>query len=346
MKKIISLALSVILVLSSLSFGVVTAFANTKQTAPKIGLNETVEAYVDVNNKSYVEFTPATTGYYEFYCFTQSYGGNIMASIVDFDGETDNSVINDNYNPNLLCAAELMAGKTYYYVLESAQPAFSSVVSVRTHTHSFGAVETYPAHFDQNDSALSYDGYSESICAFCPANTITAYYVAPGKAKAKTKTFTYNKKKKTTKITVYDRAGNIISPSNYTVSYKNNTKPGFATVNIKFKGVYTGSMSCRLTIKPKKQSISSIKSKSKKKIALKWKKDSTVTGYQIQYSTSKKYTKKATKTITINKKSTTSKTISKLKSKKKYYVRIRAYKQSQGKKIYGAYTKTKTIKVK
>ena len=97
MKKIISLALSVILVLSSLSFGVVTAFANTKQTAPKIILNETVEAYVDVNNKSYVEFTPATTGYYEFYCFTQSYDGNIMASIVDFDGETDNSVINDNY---------------------------------------------------------------------------------------------------------------------------------------------------------------------------------------------------------------------------------------------------------
>ena len=49
----------------------------------------TVEAYVDVNNKSYVEFTPTTTGYYEFYCFTQSYDGNIMASIVDFDGETD-----------------------------------------------------------------------------------------------------------------------------------------------------------------------------------------------------------------------------------------------------------------
>ena len=47
MKKIISLALSVVLALSSLSFGAVTAFANTKQTAPKIILNETVEAYVD-----------------------------------------------------------------------------------------------------------------------------------------------------------------------------------------------------------------------------------------------------------------------------------------------------------
>ena len=345
MKKIISLALSVVLAVSMLSFGTATALASTKNTAPVITLNSTAEVYVDASNKSYVEFTPATTGYYEFFCFNQSFGGNIMASIEDFDGETDNSVIND-YNPNLLCAAELMAGKTYYYVLESAEPAFSSVVSVRAHTHNFGAVQTYPSHFDQNDSALSYDGYSESICAYCTANTITAYYFAPSKANIKTKTFTYNKKKKTTTITVLDRVGNVISPSNYSISYKNNTNPGFATVTIKFKGVYTGTMSYKLTIKPKKQSISSLKSSGRKKMTLKWKKDSKVTGYQIQYSTSKKYSKKATKTITINKKSTTSKSISKLKSKKKYYVRIRAYKQSQGKKIYGDWTKTKTIKVK
>ena len=345
MKKIISPVLGVILAVTMLSFGNMTALANTKNTAPVITLNSTTEVYVDASNKSYVEFTPDTTGYYEFFCFNQSFGGNIMASIEDFDGETDNSVIND-YNPNLLCASELMAGKTYYYVLESSAPAFSSVVSVRAHTHNFGAVQTYPAHFDQNDSALSYDGYSESICAYCPLNTVTAYYFAPGKASLKTKTFTYNKKKKTTSITVFDRVGNVLSPSNYTVSYKNNTNPGYATVTIKFKGVYTGTMSYKLTIKPKTQSISSLKSTGRKKISLKWKKDSSVTGYQIQYSTSKKYSKKSTKTITVNKKSTTSKSISKLKSKKKYYVRIRGYKQSQGKKIYGAWTKTKTIKVR
>ena len=48
MKKIISLALSVILVLSSLSFGVVTAFANTKQTAPKIILNEIIKVMLNL----------------------------------------------------------------------------------------------------------------------------------------------------------------------------------------------------------------------------------------------------------------------------------------------------------
>lgn len=146
-----------------------------------------------------------------------------MASIVDFDGETDNSVINDNYNPNLLCAAELMAGKTYYYVLESSQPAFSSVVSVRTHTHSFGAVETYPAHFDQNDSALSYDGYSESICAFCPANTITAYYVAPVSKRLKQKHLHIIKRKKQPRLRFMTGREILFRRQNFTNRYKNNT---------------------------------------------------------------------------------------------------------------------------
>jgi hypothetical protein len=72
-----------------------------------------------------------------------------------------------------------------------------------------------------------------------------------------------------------------------------------------------------------------------------------VTGYEIQYSTSKKFTKKTTKTVTAKGKKVKSKKISKLKSKKTYYVRIRAYKnQSQGEKFYGKYSKTLKIKVK
>ena len=80
-------------------------------------------------------------------------------------------------------------------------------------------------------------------------------------------------------------------------------------------------------------------------VTVKWKKKSKIKGYQIQYSTDSKF-KKGTKIKEVNKNKTTSQSISKLKAKKKYYVRIRAYKQSQGKKIYGAWTKTKTIKVK
>lgn len=66
-----------------------------------------------------------------------------------------------------------------------------------------------------------------------------------------------------------------------------------------------------------------------KRLTLKWRKKSGIDGYQIQISTSKSYSKKQTYTVG---KSKTSKTITKyngkkLKSKKKYYVRIRAYKK-------------------
>ena len=42
----------------------------------------------------------------------------------------------------------------------------------------------------------------------------------------------------------------------------------------------------------------------------------------------------------------TSATIKKLKSKKKYYVRMRTYKVVNGKKVYSAWSKAKSVKVK
>ena len=74
---------------------------------------------------------------------------------------------------------------------------------------------------------------------------------------------------------------------------------------------------------------------------VKWKKKTKITGYQIQYSTSSKFSKKSTKTVKIKKAKTTSKKITDLKSSKKYYVRIRTY---QGKK-YSKWSKVKSIKI-
>ena len=68
-------------------------------------------------------------------------------------------------------------------------------------------------------------------------------------------------------------------------------------------------------------------------------------GYEIQYSTDKKFTKDV-KVVTISKTKITSQTIKKLKSKQKYYVRIRTYKKSGGEKIYSKWSKTKIVKVK
>lgn len=98
------------------------------------------------------------------------------------------------------------------------------------------------------------------------------------------------------------------------------------------------------TVKPKKTSIKKL-SKGKKKFTVTWAKVSGVKGYQIQYSSNKKF-KKSNKSVTVTKQKTTKATVKKLKSKKKYYVRVRTYKTVNGKKIYSSWSKVKSVKTK
>lgn len=98
------------------------------------------------------------------------------------------------------------------------------------------------------------------------------------------------------------------------------------------------------TVKPKKTSIKKL-SKGKKKFTVTWAKVSGVKGYQIQYSSDKKF-KKNNKSVTVTKQKTTKATVKKLKSKKKYYVRVRTYKMVNGKKIYSSWSKVKSVKTK
>ena len=98
-------------------------------------------------------------------------------------------------------------------------------------------------------------------------------------------------------------------------------------------------------IKPKKPTQKKLKSKSKKQLNVSWKKDKNVSGYEIKYSTSSKFTRKTTKTVKAGKKST-GVTVKKLKSRKKYYVKLRSYKTINGKKYYSSYSSTKSIKTK
>lgn len=84
-----------------------------------------------------------------------------------------------------------------------------------------------------------------------------------------------------------------------------------------------------------------VKSKSKKKMIVKFAKVSNVKGYQISYSTSKAF--KKAKNVTI---SSTTKTIKNLSSKKVYYVRVRAIRKGDGKTLYGSWSAAKKVKIK
>lgn len=94
---------------------------------------------------------------------------------------------------------------------------------------------------------------------------------------------------------------------------------------------------------PAKVTISSLYSGAKKKLTVSWKRLADVDGYQVQYSLYKNFTTYKTTTAGSL---TVSKTVGSLTSKKKYYVRVRAYRNSNGKKLYGSWSAVKNCRVK
>ena len=82
----------------------------------------------------------------------------------------------------------------------------------------------------------------------------------------------------------------------------------------------------------------------KKKITITWKKIKGISGYEVYMSTNKN--KGFKKIATIKKAKKVKFTKKKLKSKKKYYFQVRAFKKVGKKKIYGAFSKVKSKKVK
>lgn len=93
-----------------------------------------------------------------------------------------------------------------------------------------------------------------------------------------------------------------------------------------------------------KLSVKKLVSK-KKALVVYWNKIANVSGYQIQVATDKKF-KKNKKTVIVAKQNASKKTVKKLKEKKKYFVRVRAYKIVDGKKSYGKWSKIKSVKTK
>ncbi|MBR3148791.1 MAG: fibronectin type III domain-containing protein [Eubacterium sp.] len=96
-----------------------------------------------------------------------------------------------------------------------------------------------------------------------------------------------------------------------------------------------------------KPTLKSVKSAKKKKMTVKWTSNITdIEGFEIQYSTNKKFKKNNKKVVVKGKKKRT-RTISKLKRKKVYYVRVRGYvNQGNGEKAYTNWSATKKVKVK
>lgn len=162
------------------------------------------------------------------------------------------------------------------------------------------------------------------------------------------KSFSLNAKLTTGNGTLYYKSGNTSIASVNSKGTVTIKKPGKVTITITATPTSTyktASKSITITVKPQKSTIKSVTSTKKKKLQIKWKKDSDVSGYKVMIATNKKFTK-GKKTAIITSKNTVSKTFTKLSSGKKYYIKVCAYKTINGKKVYGDYSSVKTKKVK
>ena len=239
---------------------------------------------------------------------------------------------------------------------------------------------------------------------------------------------TYNRKAQTQAVVIKDGDVTLVNGTDYSVSYKNNTNAGTASVIITGIGNYTGSVTKTFKIKkavnqitakhitrnystksqafaievkisngtpkyasstksvtvskngtvtvkagfigkatitvtapeyvnfskttkkilivvnPPKTGIASLSSPAAGKMTVKWKKNAIGTGYQIQYSTSNKFTN--AKSFTVTKNTIVSKTFTGLAKGKKYYVRMRTYKTIGGVKFYSGWCIVKTVTIR
>ena len=179
-----------------------------------------------------------------------------------------------------------------------------------------------------------------------PKQTETAKPVKPVSRKltVKVKNVTYNGKAQKPAITVY--AGKKkLSSKYYTVSYKNNKNVGYGTVVVKGKGRYGKySETAAFKINLKKTKLSSAKSTKRKTFTTTWKKTGGNSGWQVQYSTNKKF-RSGVRTVNL-KSSNTRLTVRNLKNRKKYYVRVRSYKKVGKQTWYSGWSNIKCIKIK
>lgn len=123
----------------------------------------------------------------------------------------------------------------------------------------------------------------------------------------------------------------------YTVSYKNNIKCGTATITIKGKGSYSGTIKKTFKICLPKPSLKTIKKSGTSDIKITWAKTKGASGYEVYRLTNSTWKK-------ISSTKSTSLTDKGLKKNVTYQYKIRAYQTVNGKKVYSSYSSVKKIK--
>ena len=197
-----------------------------------------------------------------------------------------------------------------------------------------------------NAATLDAAGKAEYVCDVCGNKYARAIPKIAAKPKLSRTNFVYNKKNQKPAVGgIFDENDNAIDKSMYTITYPKVSRfVGTYPVTVKFKGNYSGAFTLKYVIVPAKIKIKKVKA-GKNAFRASWKKATAqTTGYQVAYSLNKKFKKCKYKKVKGVRK--TAVKVGKLKAKKKYYVKVRAYKLVKGKAYYSAWSAVKAVRIK
>lgn len=134
-------------------------------------------------------------------------------------------------------------------------------------------------------------GKNVVTCLICGAEIENRVIASPRKVRLSTAEVVYNGKEKTPKVQVTDSSGKTIDAKYYTVKYGDNTNVGKATVTVKFKGLYSGTLTKQFRIIPKGTAIMSVQT-SENRLIVTWKKQAKQTdGYELMYAKNDAFSK-------------------------------------------------------
>ena len=242
-----------------------------------------------------------------------------------------------------------LTGGQYYLKLESANNV-TFTVSKNGLKESFTETQTKNNDIISKASVIELKKKYKGVLA---VNDSLDYFKFKVPAKGKINFSTLNSTDNAVKYLFYDKNLNLVY-SFYLNAGKKATQPFtlaagtyYLAVTQNTEGYAVGSYNFTIDYSasaPKKPTLSPLQNKSGKKLVVKWKKVSGISGYEVQYSTNKKFKSSVTKKNVASNK--TSATYTNLKKNKTYYVRMRSYVKVDGKKVYSSWSAVKNIKIK
>ena len=239
-------------------------------------------------------------------------------------------------------ATVTLSSTSYTYNGSAKKPAVTVKYNGKTLTSGTDYTVSYSSNANAGTAKVTITGKGNFTSTTTKSFIINKCSISSATASSiSNKAYTGSKIKPTFTLTYNGKT--LTKGTDYTVSYSNNKSTGKATITITGTGTnFKGTKKVYFYIVPKKVTISSVKSSKTKTLTVKYKKATGASGYQIAY----KKSGGSWKYKTVSSGSTLSKTITGLTKKKSYTVKVRAYKTVSGKKHYGSWSKTKTVKTK